>query len=185
VETESKLPYCKNCGAQLAEDAAFCQECGAPVRAPVAPVVPSVPTFRAADWGERFVAWLIDIIVISIFLAPTKFLLSFVMWPGFTFMPASLRWIPFVDFGLDNVIYFLYWMFMEGIYGQSVGKMALNLKVTMMNNKPVDMGSAAVESIGKAFLLPIDCLIGWIIYSGKKQRLFNYVSDTKVVKIRR
>jgi hypothetical protein len=56
----------------------------------------------------------------------------------------------------------------------------------MMNNKPVDMVSAALESIGKAsfLLLPIDCLVGWIFYSGKNQRLFNYVSNTKVVKLR-
>jgi uncharacterized RDD family membrane protein YckC len=184
VETKNKLPYCKKCGAQLAEEAAFCQECGTPVRAPVAPVTPSVPTFRSADWGERFVAWLIDIIIISIFLAPTKFFFAIVAWPSITFMPASLRWIPFADFGLDNAICFFYWMLMEGMYGQSIGKMALNLKVTMMNNKPVDLGSAAVESIGKAFLLPIDCLVGWIFYSGKNQRLFNYVSYTKVVKLR-
>jgi uncharacterized RDD family membrane protein YckC len=98
-------------------------------------------------------------------------------------MPGWLSWIPFVDFGLDNVIYFLYWTFMEGTYGRSVGKMALSLKVTMLSNRPVDVGSAAVESIGKAFLLPLDCLLGWVLYSGRNQRLFNYISGTKVVKL--
>ena len=179
------MPFCKNCGAKLAEDAAFCQECGAPVKAPVtptAPSAPSIPAFRSADWGERFVAWLIDIIIIGIFLAPAKFFL-FWWWPGFTLMPNWLRWIPFVDFGADNVIYFLYWTIMEGFYGQSIGKIALRLKVTMNNNRPVDLGSAALESFGKAFLLPLDCFLGWILYSGQKKRLFNSISDTKVVKL--
>jgi TM2 domain-containing membrane protein YozV len=36
------MPYCKNCGAQIAEDARFCEECGAaqtaaPAQAAVAP----------------------------------------------------------------------------------------------------------------------------------------------------
>ena len=88
-----------------------------------------------------------------------------------------------MDFGLDNIIYFLYWTFMEGAYGQSVGKMALNLKITMYNNRPVDMGSAAVESFGKAFLLPLDCVFGWVLCPGQNKRLFNSISDTKIVKL--
>jgi predicted amidophosphoribosyltransferase len=66
------MPFCKNCGAKLAEDAAFCPECGAPVKAAAAP---KGTVFRTASWGERFVAWLIDIILIGIFLAPTKLFL--------------------------------------------------------------------------------------------------------------
>jgi uncharacterized RDD family membrane protein YckC len=97
-------------------------------------------------------------------------------------LPDPFRWIPFVEFGLDNVIYFLYWTIMEGIFGQSIGKMAMRLKVARLNGQPVDMGYAAIESLGKAFLLPLDCLIGWIFFAGRNQRLFNYISETIVVK---
>jgi hypothetical protein len=38
------------------------------------------------------------------------------------------------------------------------------------------MGQAAVESVGKAFLLPLDCLLGWIL------RIFNYLSETIVIR---
>ena len=72
---------------------------------------------------------------------------------------------------------------MEGIYGQSIGKMAMKIKVTKLDGKPVDLKYAAIESIGKAFLLPIDCIIGWILYKDKNQRLLNYISETIVVKI--
>lgn len=90
-----------------------------------------------------------------------------------------------MDFGLDNVIYFLYWTFMEGTSGQSIGKMAMKIKVTRLNGEPIDMAQAAIESLGKAFLLPIDCIIGWILYQTRNQRLFNYISETITVQTSR
>jgi len=173
------MPYCKNCGAKLPEDALFCQNCGAPVQAS------PEPRFELASWGERFVAWLIDMIVLGVFLAPIRFFSLLAWWPVFDWAPHSLRWIPFVDFGTDSILYFVYWTFMEGIYGQSIGKMALKLKTKRLNGEPADIERAAIESLGKAFLLPLDCIIGWILYPDKKQRLFNYISDTVVVKVSR
>ena len=70
---------------------------------------------------------------------------------------------------------------MEGIYGQSLGKMIMKIKVTKLDGRSVDLPHAAIESIGKAFLLPIDCIIGWLLYGDKNQRLFNYISETLVV----
>jgi len=91
----------------------------------------------------------------------------------------------FAGFGLSNVFSFLYWTFMEGVYGQSLGKMALKIKVVRADGKPMDIVTAAIESLGKAFLLPIDFILGLILYPQKQQRLFNYISNTLVVKARR
>jgi len=166
------MPYCKNCGVELPEGAAYCRQCGTRVG------IASRQAF--ANWGERFVAWIIDIILVGIFLAPIKYFIG-VAWPGITWTPNIVRVIPFVDFGMDNVIYFFYWTFMEGMYGQSIGKMAMKIKVTMLNGEPIDMAHAAVESLGKAFLLPLDCIIGWLLYQTRNQRLFNYISETIIV----
>jgi len=76
-------------------------------------------------------------------------------------------------------------MLMEGSSGQSIGKKVMRIKVMQVNNKPVDLAHAAIESLGKAFLLPIDCIIGWLLYPIKRQRLFNYISETIVVRIPR
>ena len=89
---------------------------------------------------------------------------------------------PFVDLGLDNVIYFLYWTLMEGTNGQSIGKIVMKLKVTQLNGNRLDMVQAAIEGMGKAFLLPLDVIIGLFLYPNKKQRLFNYISGTIVLK---
>jgi len=172
------MPYCVKCGEKIPEDAAFCPNCGAPVRL-------LATRFEIADWGERFVAWIIDMIVVGIFLMPFKWYFTWIRIMGSGIMPGFMRVIPFIDLGFDNIIYFLYWIVMEGIYGQSIGKIIMKLKIVQVNGRRISVPQAIVESLGKAFLLPPDCLIGWLLYSDKKQRLFNHISETIVVKVRR
>ncbi len=71
---------------------------------------------------------------------------------------------------------------MEGTYGQSLGKMLLKIEVVRTDGGKINMAQAAIQSVGKAFLLPIDCIIGWILYPVSMQRLFNRLSGTSVVK---
>ena len=141
----------------------------------------AAPQFNLAFWGERFLAWLVDVVVLAIVMAPIS-LLARLGWPGFAIVPGSPFWIPFFNFGLSNLVYFLYWMLMEGTYGRSLGKMLLRLKVTRLDGRSIDMGQAALESVGKAFLLPIDLILGWILHPRKRQRIFNYLSGTIVIR---
>lgn len=168
------MPYCRNCGAKVPEEATYCPNCGTPVA--VAAAALSRPVL--AGWGERFVAWLIDMVILGIVTAPLNW---YVSWTFLPWMPGYLRFIPFVDLGLSNIIYLLYWTFMEGNFDQSIGKMVMRLKVTQSDGGRIDMVHAAIESIGKAFLLPLDCIVGWIFFPAKCQRLFSYISDTVVV----
>jgi len=165
------VPYCRNCGKEMAEGAAYCPACGARVER---------LELALASWGERFIAWLIDMVLMGV-------LLAWFALPGFRWIPEAWRgavpgWIPFVDFGLRNVVHFLYWTILEGMYGQSVGKMAMRIRVADLDGGHIDVGRAAVQSIGKAFLLPLDCIIGWIMYPVRRQRLFNNLAETVVIK---
>ena len=178
------MPYCKQCGFKLSERAAYCTNCGMPVESQPSVAPTSKPRLELAGWGERFIAWVIDMIILGAILAPIKFFVL-IAWPSFIWAPDFLRWIPFIDFGLDNVIYFLYWTLMEGSHGQSIGKKVMRIRVTQINNKHVDLVHSAIESLGKAFLLPLDCIIGWILYPIKRQRLFNYISETIIVRVSR
>jgi uncharacterized RDD family membrane protein YckC len=181
------MPYCKKCGNELPEGAKYCPVCGTSVStetaAPAAPVVQAEPVaagVKLAFWSERFVAWLIDAIIIGVvvgILGLFAWFASVTWWSGWP------SWIPFFNFNLGGVIYFLYWLFMDGLYGQSFGKMAMRIKVTRLDGSQISMGAAALESLGKAFLLPLDCLLGWILYPKRRQRIFNYISETIVVKI--
>jgi len=132
-----------------------------------------------ATWGERLFAYLIDLVVLSV-------LVSWMSWPGCEWIPHSMgswipRWAPYSDFGFRNVIYFLYWALLEGIYGQSVGKRLIGIKLTRLDGSPAGLGKAAIQSIGKAFLLPVDLVLGWMFAEAGRQRLFNRLSGTVVV----
>ncbi|HVO37330.1 MAG TPA: RDD family protein [Candidatus Acidoferrum sp.] len=173
---EKVLPQCKKCGSELPEGATFCPKCGTAVE--VAKVL------DLANWGERFVAWLIDVIIIGVAIGVVRGFV-WVAWPGYTWIPGVPSWLPFVDFGLGNFVHFFYWTLMEGVYGQSLGKMFLRIRVATLDGGQPDVGRAALESVGKAFLLPIDVIVGWIFYPRKRQRLFSYLSGTVVVRVSR
>jgi hypothetical protein len=48
----------------------------------------------------------------------------------------------------------------------------------------VSTKSAIIEGFGKAFLLPIDVALGWIFTNNKRQRIFNRISNTIVIKLK-
>jgi len=85
--------------------------------------------------------------------------------------------------GMVNAIaLFLYWTICDSVWGQSLGKKALRIRVVDLSGTKLDVFKAAIESFGKAFILPLDWLIGVIAFEGKRQRLFNYLSDTIVIR---
>ena len=171
------MPFCSNCGKEVPENATFCPNCGAPVKS--VERVAETKTVVLASWGTRFVAWLIDIVIVGAFLS---LLALFITWPSFSWLPSSVpREIPFVDFGPRTWMYFLYWMLADGVYGQSIGRMIMGIKITRLDGTPIGMGQAAIESIGKAFLLLIDFLLGYFLYPSRRQRVFNYLSNTIIV----
>jgi uncharacterized RDD family membrane protein YckC len=167
------MPSCRNCGNELPEGARYCPKCGTAVETPPQP--------KLAFWGERFLAWLVDVVILAIVMAPLS-LLTWLAWPGFAIVPRFPFWVPFVNFGFSNVVYFVYWTLMEGIYGRSLGKMLMRTKVTRLDGQPIDTVQAALESVGKAFLLPLDLILGWALHTRKRQRIFNYLSGTIVLR---
>jgi hypothetical protein len=60
--------------------------------------------------------------------------------------------------------------------------MAMKIRVTTLNGQPTDLAHIAIQSLGKAFVLPLDDIIGLIFYPKKRQRRFNYISETLIVK---
>lgn len=180
------MANCRNCGAELPEGAQFCPRCGAPVPKIEEPISaarlsqPYAPSLNLAFWWERFFAWLIDVVIIGVI----SWLIGLIAAIGtFTLIPGWPSWLPFFRFDINGILLFLYWMLMEGSNGQSFGKMIMRIKVVKIDGAALTMGDAAIESVGKAFLLPIDLLIGWILHPRRRQRIFNYITRTVVVKV--
>jgi uncharacterized RDD family membrane protein YckC len=65
-----------------------------------------------------------------------------------------------------------YWSYFESTTGQSIGKRVMQLKTTDLAGNTVDLKTAAIESFGKAFIFPLDVLLGWIFTNDKRQRIF-------------
>ena len=77
----------------------------------------------------------------------------------------------------------MYWIIIEYKTGQSIGKIALRLKITNLKGEKADLKSIVISSFGKSFLLPIDLILGWIFTNKKRQRIFNRLGDTVVIKL--
>lgn len=152
----------------------------APVEEPVRIRQDTGKTLYLAKWLTRFWAWLIDVILVILFLNIVD---------G-AFHDLHVNVYPIWDYGhwdiftisFKTILFFLYWAVFESYNGQSVGKMVLNIRVVNRNGTKIHYGAAVVESFGKAFLLPLDCLIGWFGMPGSKLRVFNRISNTIVIK---
>jgi uncharacterized RDD family membrane protein YckC len=83
------------------------------------------------------------------------------------------------------LIFFGYWIILEYKTGQSIGKMALQLKITNLRGGKANLKEIVISSFGKSFLLPIDVILGWIFTNKKRQRIFNKIGNTIIIKLER
>ena len=134
-------------------------------------------TVHLASWDDRFLAWLIDVILVGAVLS------AFGEAAGaFSLLTGSLSLsAPFL--GVNGLGLWIYWTVLEGGRGQSAGKVVMKIAVTDRRGGEIDYATAAIESFGKAFLLPLDVLVGWLFMEDEYVRLFNRLSSTIVVEL--
>lgn len=133
-----------------------------------------------AKWSDRFLAWLIDFMIISlistIIIFGTFGTINYEFGEGF--WAENSQYIP------TSIIFFVYWIVLEYKTSQSIGKKIMNLKITDISGNEPSFKGIIISSFGKAFLLPFDLALGWIITNEKRQRIFNRLGDTVVIKIK-
>ena len=83
-----------------------------------------------------------------------------------------------------SVMFFSYWIILEYKTGQTIGKKMFNLKITNIQGKKPNLLEVIISSFGKSFILPIDMILGLIITNEKRQRIFNKLGDTLIIKIK-
>ena len=135
-----------------------------------------------AKWSDRFFAWLIDFILISIILG-TIISVSF----GMQEFEMHDDWIYAESYNYfpTSIVFFIYWIILETKNGQSIGKMALKIKTVTLDGKTPDIKNNLINSFGKSFLLPIDLIFGLIFTNEKRQRIFSKFGKTIVIKIKK
>lgn len=196
--------YCSKCGANLPDSATFCSACGQPTgvtttgapqgavtAAPAAAWIPA-PTVKYAGFWLRFVAFIIDAIVLGFigFAITIPFMASI---PLGTFMhggpPRPEDWAPLVGmFGrlalARFVINWLYYALLESSAWQAtLGKKALGLEVTDLQGRRISFGRASGRFFAK-ILSTIILFIGFFMigFTSRKQGLHDIIAGTLVLR---
>jgi uncharacterized RDD family membrane protein YckC len=196
---------CARCGTPTSPGAQFCAACGATLTGqraqPPQQVLPAMqpsPTYQAPAYytgtptpyqgvAIRFVAILIDYLIIGVIsgiLAMPLLVAAFAINTGTSNMSSISVGFIVAAAVIGFFVWFLYFTLLEGHYGQTIGKMALNIKVVKeADGLPIGYGEAAVRTILRIIDGLFDYLIGAIFIwtSDKKERLGDRVAHTVVV----
>ena len=132
-----------------------------------------------AKWKDRFLAWLVDFIIVSM-VSTSIFFISFLYlnYNFENFISNDGMYIP------TSVMFFVYWIILEHKTGQTIGKKMFNLKIVNNSGGKPSLIEVIISSFGKSFILPIDTVLGWIITNEKRQRVFNRLGNTLIIKIK-
>ncbi len=208
---------CQKCGTPASPGAKFCESCGAllpgapseladtaqpepqsEAQREGAPTYVPPPEYHVSPTGMhykgvgiRFVAIIIDTIVLGIITSIFTGLLNAppsVMFNASTnnldYTGNPLGWISII---ISVVIAFLYFVLLEGYFGQTVGKMIVKIKVLREDGSKISYTDAAVRTILRIidalpYFLPY--LIGAMLIwrSDTRQRLGDRAAHTVVVK---
>lgn len=133
---------------------------------PPPPTSSTLPGPRAG-FGERFVAALIDGILLGV--------VNGILFAG----------LKGAGYGLGTVINFAYYGFFEGgPAGQTVGKRVMNIRVVRADSSGTELGwaTALVRNLCR-FLSAIPCLLGyfWMLWDADKMTWHDKLSQTVVV----
>ncbi|MDH7508719.1 MAG: RDD family protein [Methanomassiliicoccales archaeon] len=123
-------------------------------------------------WLRRIAAAIIDAFIIFI---PIRVLLFFINSPYQDIIAGVAA----------GVAWFLYSSILEGIYGKTIGKSLLNLKVICVReNEHLSMHKTFIRSVPKIFwyiFLPLDVLVGLAIDGDPRQRWSDTIAGTSVI----
>ena len=132
-----------------------------------------------AKWKDRFLAWLVDFIIISMISTLIFFIYFLYLDYNFeNFISDDGMYIP------TSVMFLAYWIILEYKTGQTIGKKMFNLKIVNNLGERPSLIGVIISSFGKSFILPIDIILGWIITNEKRQRICNKLGNTLIIKIK-
>lgn len=141
-------------------------------------------------WARRVIALVIDTVIVTVVLAIIAVVVSIPFLIGLNFasttggaFPAwwSAWWVAGLG-GLIPLVVFLYFFLAEGLYGRTLGKEIMGLRIQRVDGKPMDLKSSLVRNISKIYwvLLLIDVAVGLGTHGEMSQKWSDRYIGTKV-----
>jgi uncharacterized RDD family membrane protein YckC len=183
-----QVKYCSECGQpwpqeELARfgDRLICSNCKIAYAQKLREGVASAATFTYAGFWIRFVAILLDGVIL--------FVVSVVVQLAFAPMLRSGRLdLMLMVLGAEYLIGMVVGATYEGVfvsrYGATPGKMALDLKVIRPDGGPLSLGRAVGRYFAK-IVSGIILMIGYIMagFDSEKRALHDLICDTRVIRV--
>jgi uncharacterized RDD family membrane protein YckC len=171
------MTYCTRCGKEAPQNLEFCPRCRAPIKqvnglhGTAADRILSESSLQQ-HWIKRFIAILIDSIIVGIATGILGLMINisgFFNWLSFPFVMGFL--------------YVLYFTVTESIYGYTIGKRVVNLKVMQPNGKKPSLQSAFIRNVSKIhfLILLLDTFGGFFTSKDNHQRYIDQIANTTVV----
>jgi uncharacterized RDD family membrane protein YckC len=152
--------------------------------------MPLEPVFHYAGFWKRFVAYLLDQIIISI--VAIFIIIPFFAMIGFSFFSSDFEVSEELVFTIITAYFsfiilavaaeWLYFALMESMKGATIGKMALGIIVTDLQGNRISFGRATGRYFGK-IISSLTLCIGYIMagFTQRKQALHDMIAGCLVI----
>ena len=134
-------------------------------------------------WAKRVIAYIIDVVIISVAAYFLVLVVAFPALPAFFFgqvFPLAWFWGFWLG-GIALLIVLAYFVLAEALFERTIGKELLGLRVARLDGKRVDLWSSFVRNISKiAFiLLVVDVAAGLGTHGDGRQKYTDrYIGTT-------
>jgi|SRR5579863_14146 len=214
------MAFCTNCGAQNQDGAQFCTGCGSPIRAALAtppgqlspvsdappaasytpqnappgatPGPPLPPGASYAQWADRVVGYLIDMLLVGAGMLVLYLVLGglFAMMAGLgSNLAGGMCCMMILLFPISTLLVGIFnSVYLVSQRGASIGQGVMHLKVVDINGNLLSMGTAFIRLIARVALgfVPmvgplLDLL--WPLWDDKRQTLHDKAVGSFVLKL--
>ncbi len=178
---------CPSCGEWNQDDASYCSRCGNRLRSPRRGTWLNRLAYDVGAqtlWVTRVIAYVIDSFIVGAVGALLSLMAYLPLWVGSVFS-GGMDWtgvwrLPFI-LGAGQVIYFT---FMEYMYGASLGKQLLGLRVEASGGGKPSLVASFMRNATKihAVALFIDVVMGLVLTEDPRDKFTDGVSGAYVVR---
>jgi uncharacterized RDD family membrane protein YckC len=174
-------PFCSNCLVTL-QGRRYCATCKGEQLADIRSGVDAT-SIALAGIGRRFAAIWVDGLIIGLPLLLAMYLWVFPRVMGNSSEPPGMfHWVNYISLPF----YILYEGLMLSARGQTLGKMALRIKVVQPNGAPISGGQAWGRSVARAVFVSFLSLINYLpaFFTKEKTCVHDMAAKTRVVIVR-